>query len=430
MNLVLLCATVALLPVLVPHGPANTAPVDLFAAGFLLVTVVAVVQRRWRVHVPAPLATTVILAGSLVALVASNDLRTGLLTLLIDVYLLLVLVATVTYLHADERAFRVVLVVWAAAALVWATVLVGAHFHLTPEALDALFQLKPGATRAAGPTGSNPNLAGSYMLTSFFVLLASPWPRGRLARLLAGGWLLAGLWATASLGGLLGLAAGLAVLAVGAYLRVGRTTGQVQGLAGGALLAAALVLAAVLVTVGPPRLTLGDVAAVSAKARDSGALSTTIGRASKSLDGRIGLWSAAIARAGSACLVGVGPGEARGQLQIGNGRLGDDAKVHSLHNDVLAFLIERGVLGLVGLLGLYAALVRRALRVVAEAGRDGVRAQALGAAVIANAADSLFHETLHFRHVIILFALLWFAGDLAARQLPAPEPPEVLDGVR
>ena len=35
---------------------------------------------------------------------------------------------------------------------------------------------RSGRQRLAGVTG-NPNLAGGYMMTSFFVLLGSPWPR-------------------------------------------------------------------------------------------------------------------------------------------------------------------------------------------------------------------------------------------------------------
>ncbi|MFX3824767.1 hypothetical protein ACJBTM_10565, partial [Streptococcus suis] len=83
----------------------------------------------------------------------------------------------------------------------------------------------------------NPNLAASYMMTSFFVLLASPWPSRRLARLGAAGFLLLAVYVTGSNGALLGLAVGVAVLAVGACLRGSRTPRQRLQIVGVTILA-------------------------------------------------------------------------------------------------------------------------------------------------------------------------------------------------
>jgi O-antigen ligase len=125
-------------------------------------------------------------------------------------------------------------------------------------------------------------------------------------------------------------------------------------------------------------------------------------------------------------LVGVGPGEAKTQLQIANGSVSRNGVItaHSLHNDYLAFLVERGILGLTGLLLLNIALLRRAAWVVGTGRRLGIRAAALAAGVVATVAGSLFHEVFHFRHAIVLFALLWVAADLVAVEEPAPEPTE------
>jgi O-antigen ligase len=421
----LLWLTVALLPLLVPRGPGNTAPVDLFAAGFIVLVLLALTRRPRSLEVPAWPALALILTGSLVALTLSDDPHTGLLTLLVDVYLLLLLIAVANHLQLDAAGVRAVLVVWTVAALAWATILIGAHYHVLPQALGELLQLKQNAKRASGPTGNNPNLAASYLVASFFVLLASPWPRRRPLRLLAGGWVLLGELATGSLGGLISLGAGAAVLAVGAYLRAGHTAEQVRALLGAALLAGSVLVAGLLVVVGLPQLGLTDVQAVSQRAQ-GGPLDQSVGRAGKTLAGRLGLWSEAVARAGPRVLVGIGPGEAKTQLQIANGKINPSRvlTIHSLHNDYLAYLVERGLLGLTGLLLLYGALFRRAVWVVGSGRRLGIRAAALAGGVVATAADGFFHEVLHFRHAIVVFALLWVAADLVEAEEPAPEPAE------
>jgi O-antigen ligase len=420
----LLWLTVAFLPLLVPRGPGNTAPVDLFAAGFLVLALLALARSARPVEVPAWPALALIVIGSLVALALSDLPRIGLLTLMVDIYLILLLVAITNHLRLDAPGVRAVLVVWTVAALAWTAVLIGAHYRVLPQALAELLQLKPNAKRASGPTGNNPNLAGSYLVASFFVLLASPWPRRRRFRMLAGGWLLLGEVATGSLGGLLGLGVGTAVLATGAYLRAGHTAEQVRALLGAALLAASMLVAGLVVMAGLPRFGLTDVQAASRRAQ-SGPLDQSVGRAGKTLAGRLGLWSEAVARTGPRALVGVGPGEAKTQLQIANGSVRNGVlTVHSLHNDYLAFLVERGILGLAGLLLLYGALLRRAAWVVGTGRPRGIRAAALAAGVVATIAGSLFHEVVHYRHAIVLFALLWVAADLVTAEEPTPEPRE------
>lgn len=434
-----LATMIALLPLLVPRGPANTSPTDLFAAAFLLLGLLALAQRGRRLRVPAPGAIALILVGSIVALALSTHPRIGLKTLLADTYLLLLFIMIANHLSGDqaERLLRLLLIVWTVAALVWATVLLAGYLDLLPQGVEHLLKIRPNSQRGAGVSRNNPNLAGGYMVTSFFVLLASPWPGSRPLRLLAAGWLLWALFATGSLGALLGLGAGCAAWALGIYLRSGRSAREVRGLAGAALVLGTLGLTGLLMAVGIPRFGLAEVQTVSQEAK-GGALDNSVGRAGKTSTGRLGLWSEAVARAGPRVIVGVGPGEAKHELQISNGTINPETgalSTQSMHSDVLGFLIERGILGLTGLLLLYAALFRRVWwgLVVGRYRRIGVAA--LGAAVVANAAHSLFHETFHFRHTIVLFGLLWVAAELAASSSePTDAPatiaaPEELDAV-
>jgi O-antigen ligase len=418
-----LAAAVVLLPLLVPRGPGNTSPADLFAAVFLVLALLALAQRGRRLRVPAPGAIALVLAGSLVALALSSQPGVGLLTLLVDTYLLLLLITIANHLSGEraERLLRLVLIVWTVAALAWAAVLLAGYLHLLPDGVEHLLQIRANSRRGAGVSRNNPNLAGSYMATSLFVLLASPWPRGRPLRLLAAGWLLWALFVTGSLGAMLGLVAGCAAWALGIYLRGGRTVGQVQALAGVALLLVALGLAGLVVAAGVPRLGLADVSTVSQQAK-GGTLNNSVGRADRSYAGRLVLWSEAVIKTGPRVIVGVGPGEAKTELQIANGSLNNKTgtlATHSVHSDFLAFLIERGILGAAGLLLLYAALARRVWRVLIVGRHRRIGVAALGAAVVANAANSFFHETFHWRHAIVLFGLLWLAAELHA---PSPAP--------
>jgi O-antigen ligase len=429
-----LATMIALLPVLVPRGPSNTSPTDLFAAAFLLLGLLALAQRGRRLWVPAPGAIALILVGSVVALALSTHPRVGLLTLLADTYLLVLFIVIANHLSGAraERLLRLLLIVWTVAALVWATVLLAGYLDLLPQGVEHLLKIRADSQRGAGVSRNNPNLAGGYMVTSFFVLLASPWPRSGPLRLLAAGWLLWALFATGSLGALLGLVAGCAAWALGVYLRSGRSAREVRGLAGVALMLGTLGLAGLVTAAGIPRFGLSEVHTVSQEAK-GGALDNSVGRAGKSSAGRLGLWSEAVTRAGPRVIVGVGPGEARQELQISNGDINPDTgalSTHSMHSDLLGFLIERGIVGFTGLLLLYAALLRRVWRVLVVGRHRRIGVAALGAAVVANAAHSLFHETFHFRHTIVLFGLLWVAAELAA---PSPEPtaatPEGLDAV-
>jgi O-antigen ligase len=429
-----LATMIALLPVLVPRGPSNTSPTDLFAAAFLLLGLLALAQRGRRLWVPAPGAIALILVGSVVALALSTHPRVGLLTLLADTYLLVLFIVIANHLSGAraERLLRLLLIVWTVAALVWATVLLAGYLDLLPQGVEHLLKIRADSQRGAGVSRNNPNLAGGYMVTSFFVLLASPWPRSGPLRLLAAGWLLWALFATGSLGALLGLVAGCAAWALGVYLRSGRSAREVRGLAGVALMLGTLGLAGLVTAAGIPRFGLSEVHTVSQEAK-GGALDNSVGRAGKSSAGRLGLWSEAVTRAGPRVIVGVGPGEARQELQISNGDINPDTgalSTHSMHSDFLGFLIERGIVGFTGLLLLYAALLRRVWRVLVVGRHRRIGVAALGAAVVANAAHSLFHETFHFRHTIVLFGLLWVAAELAA---PSPEPtaatPEGLDAV-
>ena len=414
MTLWLLAATVALLPLLTPAGPGASAPVDAVAVLYILLAVAGLVRSGRAVRFPAGGPLLLIVAASLAATAASLSPATSLLSLLVETYLIVLLVCVASELEGDRRGLRVTLAIWSVAALAWSTLFIGLSLDLLPGAVRGLVAGSAGdAARVAGAS-RNPNLAASYLMTSFFVLLASPWPRRRPARLAAAGWLLAGLWVTGSNGALLGVAAGAAVMAVARGLRAGRSPGERFGVVGAALLTVAVATTAVVLAVGVPRVAVSTVTDVARHQR-GGVFGGTLGRLDRGVPSRLAIWGEAWRAAGSQVAVGVGPGVAK-LIPVGTTTL-----QKGLHNDYLAFLIERGLLGLLGLVALVAVLLRWSGRlleaVVPDPGGGWLRPAGLSAAVVANLVVATNHESFHFRHVWILFGLVWAASRLV------PEPP-------
>jgi O-antigen ligase len=411
-NLWLLAGTIVLLPLLVPRGPGQSAPVDAVALLFVLFALGGLLWRGRPLHLPARGPLLLIVAASVAATVSSLSLSGSLLSLLVEAYLILLFVCVANELRDDRRALRVALTVWAVAALVWAAVFIGFQYHLLPEGLQQLLieNSKGQGYRVSGAS-KNPNLAASYMVTSFFVLLASPWPRRWLARLIAAGGLLLAIYVTGSNGALLGLAAGVAVLTVAACLRGSRTRRQRLEVAGAALLVGVLLLTGALLVVGIPQVGVSDVQAVAKRER-GGAFGSNLGRLDRSVGSRLNLWSDAWRGAGSRVVVGVGPDAAR-RIPFAAGTLR-----RGLHNDYFAFLIERGILGLLGLLALCAVVLRWSGRLLAARPPDDTswrwRPAGLAGGVIANLVLATNHESFHFRHFWLLLGLVWAAGQLVA----------------
>jgi len=227
-------------------------------------------------------------------------------------------------------------------------------------------------TLRAKATFPNPNVAGHFMATCFMALLVLPVSRWvRIAGLGAAG---IGVVATGSFGAILQLAVGLAVVAFGAARRIRPATRQ-------------LLAFAVIATIG----FLGVAAASGVQFLPERGESTgyNADHLERTTSGRLDLWGAAIDQVIDRPW-GIGPGSSR-NLQVL--REGDASK--ETHSEPLAFLSERGALGLVGLVALWATLWRFAVP------RGVGRAMILSLVVA-----SLFRETSHYRHLWILLALV------------------------
>src|SRR3954447_932030 len=418
MNFAFLCVTVSCLPLLVPSGPGSTAPVDAVAVTFLLVTITTAIVRRRHVSMPAFAPVLLILTVSSVPVLVSVAPGTGLLSLLIEAYLVVLMWAVCTQLRGSPDQLGPLLTVWVVASLGWAALLIGVHVHALPGELERLLVSNSSSARAAG-AARNPNLAASYLVTSLFVLWASPWPRRWLLRTAAATWLIVAVVITGSNAALIGIAVGGLVLLASAVRRRAGAAGR-MALAG--LLALGAAVGVVAVATHPPnQATVAELA----RSQHGGLLASDLGRLNTSVSTRVDLWSSAVHGGLADSVIGVGPGEAA-TITVDGEPLGK-----SLHDDYLAFLLERGVLGLLALMLFIGVMVRWALPLLG-AGTQYIhgarwRPGGLAAAGPANLAISLTHESYHFRHVWVLLALMWVARQALPREEPmsAPSPAEL-----
>ncbi|HZD38312.1 MAG TPA: O-antigen ligase family protein [Actinomycetes bacterium] len=404
-SVILLLPAVAFLPLLIPHGPSNTAPVDLLIMLYLVAATIGWVAPRRPMSFPLAAVTGFIVLVSLIGVGMSQFAGVGRTAVLIDLYLYVFFLAAVNDLRHDRWALGVVLATWAFTALVWAALANGITFHFLPDSLARLILSNSRALNRASATADNPNLAASYFLVSLFVLAASPRPRTRWLRWLAGGWLILAIYSTGSVAGLVGLFTGIGA-ALGSFLvrRAGSTARQTQVVVALMLIVVAVGAGAIVRTVAT-RSVLSDVATISAEQKQGGVFQNSLGRSNRSLNGRLTLWTQGLDKSfgrGNE-LFGVGAGEAKYTVDY-----------KSLHNDILAYLVERGIIALFALAALYWLVFREASRLLGPRGPTGLHV--LGAAVFANFAFSMTHQTLHFRHVWLLFALIWAATSLSSEE--------------
>jgi O-antigen ligase len=407
MRLVLLAAMTAALPLLVPRGPGNTAPVDIFAVLFaFLVFAEAVVARR-RLVLPAVGPLFLIAVVSAVTVVFSVAPGTGLTNLLIEAYLVALLWAVCNELRGHPERVALITSVWVVAAVFWAFLLVGTQWHLLPNGLEHLMISSDSSGRAAA-AARNPNLAASFFVTSTFVTMFSPWPRSHFVRGAIYAWLLTAVVVSGSNGALLGAIVGGAVLAV---MHVVRESSHAKRRLLGALLAIVAGVGIFSVVASGSNISQHTADKIAQSSDKHGALKDNLGRLNDSVATRVSIWSSALKGGFDHSALGVGVGAAQ-TIQVGD----NQALGKSLHNDILAFLLERGVVGLAALLLLIGLIMRWCTR-LARAGPtqlDGRlwRLQALPAAVAATIAISLTHESYHFRHLWMLLALVWVMTDL------------------
>ena len=394
--IVMVSIAVAVMPILVPTGPGNTAPVDAMIAGAIIAAAYWLSSSGMRIHVPYVWPVWLLaIAGIIASLLGPTPLHST-LAVVQDLFLLIWCAAVVNVCRSPS-ALSAVLGTWAWSAIGWAGVL--------------LVEAARGSdlTRSTLTFG-NPNLAASYLLVSLMIVIACQRPRRTGLRFAACVLIVGAILATGSLAGLVGtVAAGLSLT----LLTIIRRAGIVPAV--GTTLC--LLIAVGFVAAWMVRTNVLGQAASSPNVL----VRHSVGRADESGQHRDSLYREEIGLFWDGSIWGIGPGAT--EELLGQGQ---STQTKEAHNDYIAVLVERGVLGAVGLVVLFGALFMRAKPISIGRLDAGFAAvvpvpAAVAAALLALAVTAIFHEVLHFRHVWALFGVvgaLYLWGRRDDRALP------------
>jgi len=240
----------------------------------------------------------------------------------------------------------------------------------------------------------HPNYAGHYCVMAAFLLFFAG-KRWYFHALAAFGLAMA-IWQTGSFGA---IAMSLSMLAVVLVRSLTRNT---------AVLAVGLIFVAIvslfLLSPGGDSVSVGN-----GTWQINSSISST--RLDKSQGSRFQLWGDAW-NAFAKEPLGVGPdGVHQRQIAILNGH------PLEIHNDALGYLVERGVLGLIGFIGLWVVIWRAA--------RKGGLARMF---IVGALVQGMFRETFHYRHMWLIIAVAFVIdsrrqqADDEAASAPAAEP--------
>jgi hypothetical protein len=314
--------------------------------------------------------------GSLLGMFNSQVFGLNLYTLAQDIYLYVWFVSLCLLLNSEEDV-DFLTNAWVIGALI----VVAAGLFL-PEG--------GGINSRDEFTFRNPNRAASYFMTTFF-LLFSPAIRGRLLfQLAAAGMLGWAVFATGSVGTFASIAVGVAVM-ISVYLYVRGSGFWV-----------------------PRQIALVMVAAVVAYASVAFDVDQLLqqrfplafGRSPRSLQVRQQIWDSGFEQFRKHPF-GIGPASFFGQVQS---TVGVKESIE-MHSDYVATLVERGVVGFVGLLLLFVFLGRFLYQIVRDVRR--LRRQdlilwtsALCGIVVGYFSYSLTHEALHHDSLWLILALV------------------------
>lgn len=400
-----LVLAVALAPLCVPTLPGNSAALDFLNVAALAVFGFVLLSPGRRMHTPLLVPIAMIAAGSLLATFGAPSPARAALSVAQDVYLFVWFVALVNLLRG-ERDVRLACIVWTASAVIVSGVAV-IQLYAYYGSLDTLL-----GSRGMRPTSTfyNPNMLADYLVISLFLGTSLFGQVRRRILLPALGLILVGLISTKSNGGMLSFAAGAFV-----WLMVTAAVSHVNP----ARLVAGLLLLAGLAGLGVwahREWGLGDAQLLALQKH------TFAGRLEHSSESRMRIMDQ-LERAYMRNPLGIGPGNSGAlTVSISERQRPDSYQAKEAHSDYLAYAIERGPVGLAGLLALTGVLFAQVYgtwqnrpHAAARQRRAGRWVAAASGALAASAAHSLTIEKLHFRHYWLLVALVCASALFAAR---------------
>jgi hypothetical protein len=381
---------VALLPLAVPAGPGNVAPIDAFilvALGACLLWALGA-GRRWQF--PYVLPVGLMLAGGAFAALVGPVPNAGIVALVQDSLLVLWCWAVVN-ISRSAGNLRVLLTTWAYSGIAWAVL---AFVGIATGWQPLTGEVEKQGTRLQ-ITLADPSYAANYFFISMMIIWATQRPRNRMLRWPACGLLVAAIAATGSNSGIVALIVGTLVAAeLGIYRRFG-TVPAVTALAA---IAIGTILAVLTVNLGQIQETAHDSSYAFVR--------QGVGRSTDSASQREMLLQESVRLYKTGSPLGEGPVSTKPRLDRDMGHL-----VKEAHDDYFAALIERGPLGLAGVLLLVAGLGFRGLALTRKKLAPAFaalvsRPNAVVGAMAGTLVAGTVYELLHVRHIWAMFGLV------------------------
>jgi O-antigen ligase len=384
------CVGIAGLPLLLPKGPANSAPADVLIGAAIVVVLLWAATVRARVRVPYAVPVGLFVVAGAIGGLAGGRSTAAVMALAQDVFML-AWCASIATIGRTPSALAAILRTWAWSAIAWASILLGA----VAIGLRSVAGLGSHGGGRARFMFDHPNLAASYFAVSLFVILLAGRPRSMIMRIGAVMLMGAAVVLTGSNAALVGLAAGgLAAVTIAVARRLDLVAGV-----------AVLIILAAAGAGGWYALSRGGVIG-SVNESQNRFLRYSVARSDRSYDARLDLFQEELGLFRERALTGNGPATTRDVLLANQ-----SSRAKEAHSDYLAALVERGPLGAVALMALIAAIGVRfvgtapgALRPAFARVASGPSA-AIGAAVLL-AVGATTHEVLHYRHAWALFGIL------------------------
>jgi O-antigen ligase len=357
--------------------------INIVILGLYLLTFFLQGRRiRWYLLLPI----WIFFVGSLLGMFNSQVLGLNLYTLAQDVYLYVWFVA-MCLLVTSQRDLEYLANAWVVASIL--------------VVVAGLFLPSGGINSRDEFTFRNPNRASAYFLTTCF-LLFSPAFRGRpLVRLAIAALLGWAVFSTGSLGTFASFAIGTAVM-VSIYLYIRGSGFWIPRQVGLLLVAGVLAYGSVIYDVDTLLKQKFPLA---------------FGRAPRSIAVRQEIWNRGLQEFREHPF-GIGPASFFGQVESEIGARGSI----ELHSDYVATLVERGVVGFLGLVVMFIIVGRFLLQMV----RDARRLQrqdlalwvgAISGLIVAYFSYSLTHEALHHDTLWMSLALLVAQWQILRRQV-------------
>jgi hypothetical protein len=383
-------AAVAMLPFLVPSGPHQIAPADAFIAVAIFSSLLWLGTAGLPVRAPYALAGGVMVAAGAAGALAGPVPVEGLLAVIQDLWLLAWCIC-VANVCRTPRSLALVLRTWTYSAIGWGSLLLfGELTHNT--------QLTGITAEEGGRTSlmfGDPNISAHFFFISIMIMAATRRPQQRIVRVLAYALLLSGMALSGSNSGIVELVLATALIAI---LGIYRRSGAVPAIAA----------ACCLLTVGAVAIPLAPLARLQHAAHDSQyrILRDWVGRSQKTTGQREVLARESVDLYYHGSPIGEGPTSTIARLKARQAPFAKEA-----HNDYLAALVERGMLGALGIMLLVASVSGRvwsvARRPLSSGFAEVVPATApLVAAVAGTLVLGTVYEALHVRQVWALLAVV------------------------